>query len=98
VPLKALSKERLDDPAAGATGIASLISDSDDYRLNKDAFVKATQSLLDQKKCTENDLKESGGWYKSTNYRDRLAYFIYCSRSHKSNRIYLDVSSGQVFK
>jgi hypothetical protein len=49
VSLKALSKQRPADPAVGATGIAALISGSDDYRLNKDVFVKATQSLLDQK-------------------------------------------------
>jgi hypothetical protein len=98
VSLKALSKTRPADPGADATGVAALISGSDDYRHHKDAFVKAAQSLLEQKKCTENDFKESGGWYKSTNYRNQPVYFIYCGGFHKNNKIHLDVSNGRIFK
>lgn len=98
VSLKALSKTRPADPEANAIGVASLISGSEDYRLHKDAFVKATQSLLEQKKCTENDFKESGGWYKSTNYYNQPVYFIYCGGFHNNNKIHLDVSNWPIFK
>ncbi|MFT4255392.1 MAG: hypothetical protein QM599_00260 [Pseudoxanthomonas sp.] len=98
VSMKSLSKTRPVAPGADATGIAALIKDSDDYKLRKDAFVKATQTLLSRKKCTEKDFKESGGWYKSTNHRSQPVYFIYCSGFTSNNKIYLDASTGRIFK
>jgi hypothetical protein len=100
IKLKQLSKTRPADPGAGAgaTGVAALVSSSDDYRLHKEAFVKATETLLAQKKCTEADFKEFGGWFKSVNdYRDQPVYLLYCGGVKRSNRIYLDASSGRIF-
>jgi hypothetical protein len=90
-----LSRQRPADPGAGASGVAALVSGSDDYRTYKDAFIKAAQGLIQREQCTEADFTGFGGWVKSTNYRDRPVYFIYCGRMHIDNRIYLDASTGQ---
>lgn len=97
VKLEQLSKTRPADPGAGATGIAALVSSSDDYRIHKDAFVKAAQTLLWQRKCTESDFKEAGGWYKSISHRNERIYFMFCGGLKSDNKIYLDASNGRIF-
>lgn len=98
VQLKPLSKIRPPDPAAAATGDAELIAGSDDYRLHKDAFIKATKSLIASGTCTKNDFKNTDGWVKSTAYRNQPIYFVYCGGMTLSNKVHLDVSNGRTFK
>ena len=93
-----LSKVRPADPAAGAAADAALIAGSDDYRLHKAAFLKATRLLIDRGMCTTDDFKKFGGWVKSTMYREQPIYFVYCGGMTLSNKVHLDVSSGRTFK
>ena len=98
VSVKYLSESQPADPGAGAVGIAALISDSDDFRKHKDAFIAASQTLLSQGRCSEQDFKEMGGWSKSSNHPNQPIYFTYCGGMAKANRIYLDASSGRIFR
>ena len=94
-----LSRTRPVDPAAGATGIAALIGQSDDFGLYEQQFVAAAVELIESGRCTEADFREMDGWLKSvTTYADRPVYFTYCGGMTLQNRLYLDVSTGQIFR
>jgi hypothetical protein len=99
VSAKYLSKTRPPDPSAGRTGLAKIIGDSDDFRLYEAEFLKAAKSLIQSGRCKPKDFEYYGGWLKSTTtYKHRPVYFTYCGKAHVSNRIYLDVSNGQIFQ
>lgn len=91
-----LSPVRPDDPGAGATGLARLIAQSDDFRLHEAAFVKATQELIDRGRCTEAHFLEVGGWMWSPDKPS--IYFTYCGQLTARYRYYLDVSTGRIFQ
>jgi hypothetical protein len=88
------------DPAEKASGVAKLIGGSDDFQLHEAVFVKAAIELLEQGACTVDDFTEFGGWLKSTTtYKDAPVYFFaYCGGYTVQNRIYLDASSGRIFR
>ena len=99
VSLQYLAAKRPSDPGAGTVGIAKLVSQSDDFRKYKSAFVKASTELMASGKCTKDDFEKSGGWVKSTTtYHDRPVYFTYCGGLTHSNRLYLDASNGRIFQ
>lgn len=98
VALRYLSDVRPADPAAGATGYHALITQSDDYRYYADVFADAAAKLLADGTCTRADFQEMGGFLKSSFHRDRPVYFTYCGGSTIANRLYLDASSGRVFR
>lgn len=80
------------------TPLERAINKSDDYDKYKYAFVKASDSLVKEKKCTIHGLKDEGGWMKSFSHKPKPVYFTYCVGSHRRNRIYLNVSTGEIFK
>lgn len=96
VESKYLITKRPADPGEGASGDAALVKDSDDFRLHKAVFAKAARQLINAGTCTETDFKEQGGWMKSTS-KGPSTYFAYCGGMTVSNRIYLDVSTGETF-
>jgi len=69
-----LSETRPPDPAAGAAGIEALLAGSDDFARYRTAFAEAAQSLIAQRRCTERDFRDMGGWVKSTNHRNQPIY------------------------
>lgn len=79
------------------TTLVSFVGKSDDFKLHEKAFLKATDTLLKQDKCRPNDFQELGGWVKSVKYSDREVYFVYCGGLGQSNKVYLDVQSGEIF-
>ena len=94
-----LSEDPPSDPAADATGVAALISGSDDFHKYRSAFAQAAKSLISSGQCREADFRELGGWIKSTlKYRNQPIYFIYCGGSTVSNRLYLNAETGEVFR
>jgi hypothetical protein len=93
-----LSPTRPADPAAGATGNHELISGSDDYRIHKDVFARAAADLIASGRCSRADFEETGGWVKSMNHRSKPVYFTYCGGMSIPNRLYLDASTGKVFR
>lgn len=97
VESKYLSAKRPADPGEGASGDAALVKDSDDFRIHQAVFAKAARQLINAGTCTETDFKEQGGWMKSTS-KGPSTYFAYCGGMTVSNRIYLDVSTGETFR
>lgn len=97
VPVSSLSKIRPADPAEAAKGVAALVGGSDDFRIYQSAFVRAAQTLMSSGRCRESDLREMGGFLKSSNHRGAI-YFTYCGAMTLENRIYLDAASGRIFK
>lgn len=77
--------------------VTSYIGHSDDFKTYRNAFVRVTEKLLDEKMCTPEDFEELNGWMKSINYGDRHVYFIYCGGLKVSDKIYFDVDTGEVF-
>jgi hypothetical protein len=99
VSAKYLSETRPLDPSAGRTGLAKIIGGSDDFHRYEAEFLKAAESLIQSGRCTIADFEEVAGWWKSTTtYKDRPVYFTYCGGLTIPNRIYLDVSTGQIFR
>jgi hypothetical protein len=91
-----LSKQRPPDPAEGAHGFEALVAGSDDFKNYRAEFVAAAQSLIRSGQCDESDFREWGGWMRSSNHRSRPIYFIYCGGATVSNRLYLDVETGEI--
>lgn len=78
--------------------IEAAIAASDDFAAHKPAFLKATSFFVSQGTCSLSELKEMGGWVKSQNHKNQPVYFTYCGGMHVSKRIYVDVSTGRVFR
>lgn len=78
--------------------VEGAISASDDYATQRSAFVKATTALVEDGRCTVAELKEIGGWVKSQNNKSEPVYFTYCGGMVLSNRLYLNTSTGRVYK
>lgn len=97
IKLDLLSEVRPADPAAGASGTAKLVAQSDDFHRYEAAFVKAAEELMASGTCSPSDFAEFGSWAKSTS-RGEGIYFMYCGGMTASNRIYLDVASGRTFR
>lgn len=95
-----LSKDRpADEKSDGANkDIIELLKDSDNFAKYKKPFVEASKKLIAENICSMQDFKEYGGWMKSTNYSNGKTYFTYCGGMSKGNRIYVDVSTGNVFR
>lgn len=100
IAVKDLSATRPADEAAKSDEpeIAKLLTDSDDFARHRQAFIKASQELVERKQCTLQDFKAGGGWSKSTNFAGKPVYFAYCGGMSKGNRLYLNVATGEVFR
>ena len=80
------------------TEIEAAIAASDDFAVHKPAFLKATSSLVAQGTCSLSELQEMGGWVKSQNHKSQPVYFSYYGGMRVDKRIYVDVSTGRVFR
>ena len=98
VSVEYLSETRPPDPAADASGIEELVSGSDDFARYRTAFAEAAQSLIAQRRCTESDFREMGGWVKSSSHRNQPVYFTYCGGATVANRLYLNADTGEIFR
>lgn len=94
VQTKDLVVKRPEDPANGASGDDALIKGSDDYRLYKTQFSQGARKLINDGTCTEGDFQEVGGWMSSSN-RGKGTYFTYCGGMTLSNKVYLNVNTGE---
>ena len=93
-----LAERMLEREAKDTDSLAAVLRNSDDFHRHKAAFIKATRSLLASGRCTEKDFKELP-WSKSeVNYKHQPVYFAYCGGLHRSNRLFLNVETGQVFR
>lgn len=93
-----LSKSRPPDPAADASAAEELVAGSDDFARYRTTFSEAAESLIEQRRCTEQDFREMGGWVKSSNHPDQPIYFTYCGGTTVTNRLYLNAKTGKIFR
>ena len=98
VHMKYLSEKRPSNPGAEATGDYRLVSGSDDYRKHKEVFARTASKLIASGQCTAQDFKEMGGWLKSMSHKNSPVYFMYCGGMSVQNRLYLNATTGEVFK
>lgn len=96
VDTRYLSATRPEDPSKDATGIHALVKGSDDYGIYKDTFADAAEKLIARGRCTAKDFKEMGGWWKSTNHKNKPIYFTYCGGMTRSNQLYLNAATGEL--
>ncbi len=97
--VRAHSTTRPADPATTAAADESLIAQSDDFQRHRRAFAAAAAQLIADGRCTRQDFLEMGGWLKSVNeYQDQRVYFTYCGGMTNANKIYLDASTGRLFR
>ena len=74
-----------------------LVAGSDDFELHGKLFAQKAAELIDSGRCTKADIKDWGGWIRSTTKGDSV-YFLYCGGPHVDNRIYLDAKTGRIFR
>lgn len=79
------------DPADCSSGF---LSGSDNYAKYSKVFCEVSRKLINEGECTEKELEESGGWWASTT-RPQGTFFTYCGGISASDKIYLDVSTGE---
>ncbi|NAW69230.1 hypothetical protein CAG54_14345 [Vibrio sp. V27_P1S3P104] len=98
IPLQGLSEQAPSITAEERYNtVLSYIADSDDLDLFEEIFIEKTEQLLTDGSCSPVDFKELGGWIRSVRYQDRDVYFVYCGGLNQSNKIYLNVQSGDIF-
>ncbi|KQR32499.1 hypothetical protein ASF91_13265 [Rhizobium sp. Leaf155] len=81
-----------------ADEIALSVSQSDDFKRHEKAFVTAARRLVSVGTCKVSDFEEVGGFLKSMNHKNKPIYFTYCGGMTIPNRLYLNVSTGEVFR
>lgn len=79
--------------------IQEAIAKSDDYDMYRSEFMEAARSLLASRRCGRYEMTQYGGFVKAQGNNKTLPiYFTYCGGSHLDNRIYLNISTGDIFK
>ncbi|USD63948.1 hypothetical protein [Vibrio sp. SCSIO 43136] len=73
------------------------IDESEDFMELRDIFMVETQKLIDSGRCDYDDFEVTKGWWKSTDYAQQPVYFTYCGGLERSDKIYLNVDSREVF-
>ncbi|MDQ7045892.1 MAG: hypothetical protein Q9M32_08270 [Sulfurimonas sp.] len=75
------------------TSLDKALAPSDNYDKYADIFTVASQKLIDKKECKIRDFKRMRGWVQST--PDNL-YFTYCGGFRKTDKVYLNIVTGEV--
>ncbi len=85
--------------AVGTSEVTKAVGQSDDYDKYKISFMEAAEKLIKSGRCTVADFEQIGGWVKSSaTFKDRPVYFTYCGGMTRSDRLYLDASTGEIFQ
>lgn len=71
---------------------------SDDLDKHRDVLVLATAAAINHYGYTLSEFENHGGWVRSPTYRPRKVYFTYGDRAHVSDRLYVDVETGELFR
>lgn len=78
--------------------MVKLLNKSDDYLSYEDQFILATQSLLEREICRYEDFELTDGWLLSRTFDVEPVYFVYCGGSDLEHKVYLNVTTGEVFQ
>ncbi len=79
------------------SSVAKALEASDDYEKYHESFISTSEQLIKNGTCTITDLKNQGGWTRSTT-RGKGVYFTYCGGMKLSNKVYINVITGKVSK
>ncbi|WP_024851715.1 hypothetical protein [Hydrogenovibrio kuenenii] len=74
--------------------LRSAIKNSDDLSKYELEFLQATNNLIESGKCSLDDFEYNGGWSRVA--KRNLLYFTFCGGHTIKNRIYLNVSDGDL--
>lgn len=77
------------------TALIEAISPSDNYDKHAPLFLSASKKLIEEKRCKIYDFKRMRGWVESTPIN---RYFTYCGGFRRTNKIYLDILTGEISK
>ncbi len=78
--------------------VLDAIRQSDDFEQNRAALLRASRAFM-QQGGTLGDLREMGGWVRSTSHRGRRVVFTYKRPgTHVRDRYYFDLNSGRLFQ
>ena len=78
--------------------VEQAIYQSDDFEVYREEFIAPTKILVQRAKCSLAELEEIGGWMKSQKNQFDPIYFTYCGGNKISNRLYLNLDTGKVYK
>lgn len=96
VSAKYLSSNKPKDSFSNDTPLEKSIKGSDNYSLYRENFIKLSQKLIDQGRCSVADYKEMGGWLRSSNHKPKPVYFTYCGGFSKGNKVYINAETGKI--
>jgi hypothetical protein len=96
VSAKYLSTSKPKDSFSSNSPLEKAIKGSDNYALYRDNFIKLSQQLISQGRCSITDYKEMGGWLRSSSHNPKPIYFTYCGGFSKSNKVYINAKTGKV--
>jgi hypothetical protein len=77
--------------------VAKALEASDDYEKYHESFISRSEQLIKNGTCTIKDFNDQGGWARSTT-RGKGVYFTYCGGMRLSNKVYINVITGNFFK
>ncbi len=97
VSAKYLSINKPQDNFSSNTPLEKAIEGSDNYVQYREKFITLSRKLIDQGRCSISDYKEMGGWSRSSNYKSKPIYFIYCGGFSINNKVYMNAKTGKIF-
>lgn len=99
VSLDYLEANREEPKPASSSSLINALRKSDNFGKYEAEFIRSTQQLIDEGKCTEADVVENAGWAKATGANaDLPVFFMYCNGFTVANRLYLNASTGRTFR
>jgi hypothetical protein len=78
--------------------IALAIKASEDLAKYMGTFVSVSGKLIDAGECQLSDFEDIGGWWKSVDHQPRPIYYTYCGGASNNHRVFVNVSTGRVFR
>ena len=81
-----------------SASILDAIKASDDLPKYESTFAWVSTKLVDTGTCKVSDFRDIGGWWRSADHKPRLVYYTYCGGGSNSDRIYVDISTGETFR
>jgi len=78
--------------------IALAIKASEDLARYMGTFVSVSGKLIDAGECQLSDFEDIGGWWKSVDHQPRPIYYTYCGGGSSNHRVFVNVSTGRVFR
>lgn len=96
VSAKYLSSTKPQDRFTNNTPLEKAIKNSDQYSQYHDNFIKLSQKLVNQGRCSVSDYAEMGGWLRSSNHKPKPVYFTYCGGFSNGEKVYINAKTGEI--